>query len=181
MARRRQPLVFTSPALLCLPPQLPPSPVAPVTHWARLGSHSGANFTSCLLRCELNLFLSLPPPPPQLFCVHADVSIPADPKSRVTESSQSPGFRVRTESEQVPLYSPERSSLHESEGLLLPSLHLLFSTLPVLFFFLFFLNKVAMSSVFLFSSRRLWFVIPFFYLIRFSLQGLQETPTAQLR
>lgn len=125
IARRRQPLVFTSPALLCLLPQLPPSPVTPVTHWARLGSQSGANFTSCLLRCELNLF-----PPP-----HADVSIPADPKSRVTDSSQSPGFRVRTESEQAPLYSPERSSLHESEGLLLPSLHLLFSTLLVLFFF----------------------------------------------
>lgn len=46
-------------------------------------------------------------------------------KSRVTDISQSPGYRIRTESEQVSLYSPEQSSLHESEGLLLPSPHLL--------------------------------------------------------
>lgn len=29
----------------------------------------------------------------------------------------SPGYRIRTETEQVPLYSPEQSSLPESEGL----------------------------------------------------------------
>uniref|UniRef100_A0A8C6Q019 Plakophilin 4 n=1 Tax=Nothobranchius furzeri TaxID=105023 RepID=A0A8C6Q019_NOTFU len=39
-----------------------------------------------------------------------------DTKSRVTDSSQSPSYRIRTESEQVSLYSPEQSSLHESEG-----------------------------------------------------------------
>ncbi|CAG09331.1 unnamed protein product, partial [Tetraodon nigroviridis] len=46
----------------------------------------------------------------------ADVSISADTKSRVTDSSQSPCFRIRTESGQVSPYSPEQSSLHESEG-----------------------------------------------------------------
>uniref|UniRef100_A0A8C7Y745 Plakophilin 4 n=1 Tax=Oryzias sinensis TaxID=183150 RepID=A0A8C7Y745_9TELE len=46
----------------------------------------------------------------------ADVSTSGDNKSRVTDSSQSPSYRIRTESEQVSLYSPEQSSLHESEG-----------------------------------------------------------------
>ncbi|XP_070770917.1 plakophilin-4 isoform X1 [Enoplosus armatus] len=46
----------------------------------------------------------------------ADVSASGDTKSRVTDSSQSPSYRIRTESEQVSLYSPEQSSLHESEG-----------------------------------------------------------------
>ncbi|XP_041806185.1 plakophilin-4 isoform X3 [Chelmon rostratus] len=45
----------------------------------------------------------------------ADASTPGDTKSRVTDSSQSPSYRIRTESEQVSLYSPEHS-LHESEG-----------------------------------------------------------------
>uniref|UniRef100_A0A3B3ZT27 Uncharacterized protein n=1 Tax=Periophthalmus magnuspinnatus TaxID=409849 RepID=A0A3B3ZT27_9GOBI len=35
---------------------------------------------------------------------------------RVPGNSQSPSYRIRTESEQVSLYSPEQSSLHESEG-----------------------------------------------------------------
>ncbi|XP_028248960.1 plakophilin-4 isoform X2 [Parambassis ranga] len=43
----------------------------------------------------------------------ADASASGDTKSRVTDSSQSPSYRIRTESEQVSLYSPERSSLHE--------------------------------------------------------------------
>ncbi|XP_027146601.1 plakophilin-4 isoform X8 [Larimichthys crocea] len=46
----------------------------------------------------------------------ADASTSGDTKSRVTDSSQSPSYRIRTESEQVSLYSPEQSSLHESEG-----------------------------------------------------------------
>ncbi|XP_047456271.1 plakophilin-4 isoform X3 [Mugil cephalus] len=46
----------------------------------------------------------------------ADASASGDAKSRVTDSSQSPSYRIRTESEQVSLYSPEQSSLHESEG-----------------------------------------------------------------
>ncbi|XP_042350640.1 plakophilin-4 isoform X1 [Plectropomus leopardus] len=46
----------------------------------------------------------------------ADASASGDTKSRVTDSSQSPSYRIRTESEQVSLYSPEHSSLHESEG-----------------------------------------------------------------
>ncbi|XP_044072463.1 plakophilin-4-like isoform X3 [Siniperca chuatsi] len=46
----------------------------------------------------------------------ADASASGDTKSRVTDSSQSPSYRMRTESEQVSLYSPEQSSLHESEG-----------------------------------------------------------------
>nr|XP_015214231.1 PREDICTED: plakophilin-4 isoform X3 [Lepisosteus oculatus] len=37
-------------------------------------------------------------------------------KSRVTEPSQSTSYRIRTEQEQVTLYSPEQASLHESEG-----------------------------------------------------------------
>uniref|UniRef100_A0A3B4Z8S7 Plakophilin 4 n=1 Tax=Stegastes partitus TaxID=144197 RepID=A0A3B4Z8S7_9TELE len=46
----------------------------------------------------------------------ADASTSGDAKSRVTDSSQSPSYRIRAESEQVSLYSPEQSSLHESEG-----------------------------------------------------------------
>lgn len=42
-----------------------------------------------------------------------DASASGDAKSRVTDSSQSPSYRIRTESEQVSLYSPEQSSLHE--------------------------------------------------------------------
>uniref|UniRef100_A0A8C6PXM4 Plakophilin 4 n=1 Tax=Nothobranchius furzeri TaxID=105023 RepID=A0A8C6PXM4_NOTFU len=42
-----------------------------------------------------------------------DASVSGDTKSRVTDSSQSPSYRIRTESEQVSLYSPEQSSLHE--------------------------------------------------------------------
>lgn len=53
-----------------------------------------------------------------LCCVFPDASTSGDTKSRVTDSSQSPSYRIRTESEQVSLYSPEQSSLHESEGLL---------------------------------------------------------------
>ncbi|XP_073329370.1 plakophilin-4-like isoform X2 [Pagrus major] len=43
----------------------------------------------------------------------ADASVSGDAKSRVTDSSQSPSYRIKTESEQVSLYSPEQSSLHE--------------------------------------------------------------------
>uniref|UniRef100_A0A3Q1FSF3 Plakophilin 4 n=1 Tax=Acanthochromis polyacanthus TaxID=80966 RepID=A0A3Q1FSF3_9TELE len=43
----------------------------------------------------------------------ADASTSGDTKSRVTDSSQSPSYRIRAESEQVSLYSPEQSSLHE--------------------------------------------------------------------
>uniref|UniRef100_A0A668A6L0 Plakophilin 4 n=2 Tax=Myripristis murdjan TaxID=586833 RepID=A0A668A6L0_9TELE len=46
----------------------------------------------------------------------SNASASGDTKSRVTDSSQSPSYRIRTESEQVSLYSPEQSSLHESEG-----------------------------------------------------------------
>ncbi|XP_036426121.1 plakophilin-4-like isoform X4 [Colossoma macropomum] len=46
----------------------------------------------------------------------ADVSTSADAKSRMTDGSQSPPFRVRAEAEQLTLCSPEQSSLHESEG-----------------------------------------------------------------
>ncbi|XP_028846516.1 plakophilin-4-like isoform X5 [Denticeps clupeoides] len=46
----------------------------------------------------------------------ADASTSGDAKSRVTDSSQSPTFRIRTEGEQLSLFSPEQSSLHESEG-----------------------------------------------------------------
>uniref|UniRef100_A0A8C6VYW4 Plakophilin 4 n=1 Tax=Nothobranchius furzeri TaxID=105023 RepID=A0A8C6VYW4_NOTFU len=46
----------------------------------------------------------------------SNASVSGDTKSRVTDSSQSPSYRIRTESEQVSLYSPEQSSLHESEG-----------------------------------------------------------------
>ncbi|KAI4805324.1 hypothetical protein KUCAC02_009948 [Chaenocephalus aceratus] len=43
----------------------------------------------------------------------ADASASGDTKARLTDSSQSPSYRIRTESEQVSLYSPEQSSLHE--------------------------------------------------------------------
>ncbi|XP_045062489.1 plakophilin-4-like isoform X1 [Coregonus clupeaformis] len=43
----------------------------------------------------------------------ADASTSGDTKSRVTDSSQSPTYRLRTEQEQVALYSPEQTSLHE--------------------------------------------------------------------
>ncbi|KAM6978477.1 plakophilin-4 isoform 3-T3 [Tautogolabrus adspersus] len=43
----------------------------------------------------------------------ADASALGDTKSRMTDSSQSPSYRIRAESEQVSLYSPEQSSLHE--------------------------------------------------------------------
>ncbi|XP_030285331.1 plakophilin-4 isoform X2 [Sparus aurata] len=43
----------------------------------------------------------------------ADASASGEAKSRVTDSSQSPSYRIKTESEQVSLYSPEQSSLHE--------------------------------------------------------------------
>uniref|UniRef100_A0A673CYT3 Plakophilin 4 n=1 Tax=Sphaeramia orbicularis TaxID=375764 RepID=A0A673CYT3_9TELE len=42
-----------------------------------------------------------------------DASTSGDTKSRMTDSSQSPSYRIRTESEQVSLYSPEQSSPHE--------------------------------------------------------------------
>uniref|UniRef100_A0A8C7CDX9 Plakophilin 4 n=1 Tax=Oncorhynchus kisutch TaxID=8019 RepID=A0A8C7CDX9_ONCKI len=45
-----------------------------------------------------------------------DASTSRDTKSRVTDTSQSPTYRLRTEQEQVALYSPEQTSLHESEG-----------------------------------------------------------------
>lgn len=57
--------------------------------------------------------------------VFPDASTAGDTKSRLIDSSRSPSYRIRTESEQVALYSPEHSSLHESEGLLLLSLYLL--------------------------------------------------------
>ncbi|XP_075896455.1 plakophilin-4-like isoform X6 [Nelusetta ayraudi] len=44
----------------------------------------------------------------------ADVSASGDAKSRLTDSSHSPGYRMRTgSSEQASLYSPEQASLHE--------------------------------------------------------------------
>ncbi|XP_029559195.1 plakophilin-4 isoform X2 [Salmo trutta] len=46
----------------------------------------------------------------------ADATTSGESKSRVTDSSQSPTYRLRTEQEQVVLYSPEQTSLHESEG-----------------------------------------------------------------
>nr|XP_057937394.1 plakophilin-4-like isoform X4 [Doryrhamphus excisus] len=46
----------------------------------------------------------------------ADAPAPRDRKSQMTDSSQSPSYRIRIESEQVSLYSPEQASLHESEG-----------------------------------------------------------------
>ncbi|KAI3356193.1 hypothetical protein L3Q82_017444, partial [Scortum barcoo] len=46
----------------------------------------------------------------------ADASASGDTKSRVTDSSQSPSYRIRIETEQVSVYSPEQSSLHERSG-----------------------------------------------------------------
>uniref|UniRef100_A0A674EUN3 Plakophilin 4 n=1 Tax=Salmo trutta TaxID=8032 RepID=A0A674EUN3_SALTR len=46
----------------------------------------------------------------------ADASTSRDTKSRVTDTSQSPTHRLRTGQVQVALYSPEQTSLHESEG-----------------------------------------------------------------
>ncbi|KAM9342915.1 LOW QUALITY PROTEIN: plakophilin-4-like [Pholidichthys leucotaenia] len=43
----------------------------------------------------------------------ADATASGDTKSRLTDRSQSPSYRIRTELEQVSLYSPERSSLRE--------------------------------------------------------------------
>uniref|UniRef100_A0AAQ5YR80 Plakophilin 4 n=1 Tax=Amphiprion ocellaris TaxID=80972 RepID=A0AAQ5YR80_AMPOC len=43
----------------------------------------------------------------------SNASTSGDTKSRVTDSSQLPSYRIRAESEQVSLYSPEKSSLHE--------------------------------------------------------------------
>ncbi|XP_063070100.1 plakophilin-4-like isoform X2 [Engraulis encrasicolus] len=43
----------------------------------------------------------------------ADVSTSGEGKSRLTDSSQSPSFRLRSEGEQLSLYSPEQTSLHE--------------------------------------------------------------------
>ncbi|XP_035762620.1 plakophilin-4-like [Neolamprologus brichardi] len=55
--------------------------------------------------------------PDFLLCrVFSDACALGDTKSRVTDSSQSPRYRIRTESEQVSLYSPEQSSLHERSG-----------------------------------------------------------------
>lgn len=59
------------------------------------------------------------------FLLSCVFSASGDTKSRVTDSSQSPIYRIRTGSEKVSLYSPEQSSLHESEGLLLSSVYLL--------------------------------------------------------
>uniref|UniRef100_A0A668A684 Plakophilin 4 n=1 Tax=Myripristis murdjan TaxID=586833 RepID=A0A668A684_9TELE len=41
---------------------------------------------------------------------------PPHTHTHIHTHSQSPSYRIRTESEQVSLYSPEQSSLHESEG-----------------------------------------------------------------
>uniref|UniRef100_A0A8C5I1L6 Plakophilin 4 n=1 Tax=Gouania willdenowi TaxID=441366 RepID=A0A8C5I1L6_GOUWI len=46
----------------------------------------------------------------------SNASASGDNKSRLTDSSHSPRYRILTESEQVSLFSPEQSSLHESEG-----------------------------------------------------------------
>nr|XP_020450488.1 plakophilin-4 isoform X2 [Monopterus albus] len=43
----------------------------------------------------------------------ADASASGDAKSRVTDSSQLPSYHIRTASEQVSMYTPEQSSLHE--------------------------------------------------------------------
>uniref|UniRef100_A0A8C9VEJ3 Plakophilin 4 n=1 Tax=Scleropages formosus TaxID=113540 RepID=A0A8C9VEJ3_SCLFO len=45
-----------------------------------------------------------------------DASITGETKSRVTDSSQSPPFHLRSDQEQMSLYSPEQASLPESEG-----------------------------------------------------------------
>ncbi|XP_061925952.1 plakophilin-4-like isoform X1 [Entelurus aequoreus] len=46
----------------------------------------------------------------------ADAPTSGDHKSRMTDSSQSPSYRIRMESEQVSQYSPEQSTHHEREG-----------------------------------------------------------------
>ncbi|XP_029112563.1 plakophilin-4 isoform X2 [Scleropages formosus] len=46
----------------------------------------------------------------------ADVSTASDTKPRVTDGSQSPTYCIRSELEQVTLYSPEQTSLHERSG-----------------------------------------------------------------
>ncbi|XP_035249013.1 plakophilin-4-like isoform X3 [Anguilla anguilla] len=46
----------------------------------------------------------------------ADASTGGETKSRVTDSSQSPPYHVRSDPEPAALYSPEQTSLHESEG-----------------------------------------------------------------
>ncbi|KAL4636220.1 plakophilin-4 isoform X6 [Arapaima gigas] len=45
----------------------------------------------------------------------ADASVASETKPRLTDSSQSPTYCVRSEVEQVTLYSPEQTPLHESE------------------------------------------------------------------
>ncbi|XP_072574668.1 plakophilin-4 isoform X1 [Paramormyrops kingsleyae] len=45
----------------------------------------------------------------------ADASVVGETKSRVTDSSQSPTYCTRSEADQASLYSPEQTSLHESE------------------------------------------------------------------
>ncbi|XP_034042875.1 plakophilin-4-like isoform X2 [Thalassophryne amazonica] len=47
----------------------------------------------------------------------ADASTSGDTKSRMTDSTHSPSYRIRTESEQVSLYSPEQSSPYERSAL----------------------------------------------------------------
>lgn len=81
------------------------------------------NFDDCnkLANSFCGMYLSLSDCP--LCCVLSDTSASGDTKSRMTDSSQSPSYRIRAESEQVSLYSPEQSSLHESEGLLLYSVY----------------------------------------------------------
>uniref|UniRef100_A0A673CSN6 Plakophilin 4 n=1 Tax=Sphaeramia orbicularis TaxID=375764 RepID=A0A673CSN6_9TELE len=64
----------------------------------------------CRLGADSSLSYSL------LCSTFPDASTSGDTKSRMTDSSQSPSYRIRTESEQVSLYSPEQSSPHESEG-----------------------------------------------------------------
>ncbi|XP_064167571.1 plakophilin-4-like [Anguilla rostrata] len=46
----------------------------------------------------------------------ADASTGGETKSRVTDSSQSPPYHVSSDPEPAALYSPEQTSLHESEG-----------------------------------------------------------------
>ncbi|XP_057708615.1 plakophilin-4-like isoform X1 [Corythoichthys intestinalis] len=45
-----------------------------------------------------------------------DIHAPGELQARLAESSQSPSYRIRLESEQLSPYSPEQSSPHESEG-----------------------------------------------------------------
>lgn len=69
-------------------------------------------FKSKLMDCGWKLFVCI------CLTVFSDTSTSGDAKSRVTDNSHSPCYRIRAESEQVSLFSPEQSSLHESEGLL---------------------------------------------------------------